>query len=123
MIILPLLDHISYYFQSILQLLRDWRRPARAPLIILSQDKCYLLILISNEGLLEELCISEALFAQPTRALVSLDNIISILVYIDLLVKCHMQALAVEDLLLFRGELLLDLSLNRIIIARAIRNR
>ena len=122
MIILPLLDHISYYFQSILQLLRDWRRTARAPLITLSQDKCYLLILISNEGLLEELCISETLFAQPTRTLVSLDNIIPILVYIDLLVKCHMQALAVEDLLLFRGELLLGLSLNRRVITRAIGN-
>jgi hypothetical protein len=51
-----------------------------------------------------------------------LDNFISFLIYMDLFVKCHMQALAVEDLLLFRGEFLLDLSVNRIMITRPIGN-
>jgi hypothetical protein len=119
---MPVLDHIFYYFNGILQLLSDWRRTARAPLITLSQDKCYLLILIVHDSLLEELNVSETLLAQPTRTLVSLDNIISFLIYVDLFVKCHMQALAVEDLLLFRGELLLDLSVNRRMITRAIGN-
>ena len=67
--------------------------------------------------------ISDTIFAQPARTLASSDNVISFLIYINLLVKCHMQALAVEDLLLFRGKLLLDLSVNRRLITRAIGHR